>query len=409
MSIARVVASALAAFGAIRSSGAQQPATANDCNRPPSQPITFVDVPSNPFQALPSADGCWVFVSMPGGPARGQSKIGVLRRAAGSLRLERVIPIDGNPTGMVLTHDGRMLIVADGPRVAFIDIEKLTNTRGDAVLGYLDEPGRLGRIYANVTRDDKTLFVADENAQTISVIDLAKIRGSHFHASSIIGKVPTGTLPIALTFSPDEKLLYTTSQSAPKALNWPLECKREGGAATDTTPVTPQGAILVVDVARAQSDPAHSVIGAVPAGCSAVRLVLSPSGDRAYVTARNSNALLAFDRAKLTSDPAHARIGSVTVGTAPVGIAVVDSGRKLVVTNSNRFAGSSNDRQTLTVVDAVRIGSGDGAILGSIPAGAFPREMRVTPDGATLIVTNFASSSIEMIDLTRLPLAPPKP
>jgi len=88
---------------------------------------------------------------------------------------------------------------------------------------------------------------------------------------------------------------------------------------------------------------------------------------------------------------------------------VVDSGRKVVVTNSNRFAGSSNDRQTLTVIDATKIGSDENAILGSIPAGAFPREMRVTFDGTTLIVTNFASSSIETIDLTRLPLTPPKP
>jgi YVTN family beta-propeller protein len=284
-------------------------------------------------------------------------------------------------------------------------------TRSDAVLGYLDEPapnGRLGRIYANVTHDDKTLFVADENAQTISVVDLEKIRSSHFHASSIVGKIPTGMLPIALAFSPDEKLLYTTSQWAPAPLNWPAECKREG-ATTDTTSVNPQGAILIVDVERARTDPAHSLIGAVPAGCSAVRLVLSPSGDRAYVTARNSNALLVFDTSKLRSDPGHARIASIPVGTAPVGIAVVDSGRKVIVTNSNRFAGSSNDHQTLTVVDATKVESGAGAIVGSLPAGAFPREMRVTSDGTTLIVTNFASNSVEIIDLARLPLSPSRP
>ena len=407
MTIARAVA--IATSIAIGSSAGQQPVTTTGCGGAPSEPVSFIDVPSNPFQALPSADGCWVFVSMPGGPARGSSKIGVLRRSGGILKLERVITIDGNPTGMILTHDGQLLIVADGPRIAFIDVDKLTKTSKDAVLGYLDEPGRLGRIYANVTRDDKTLFVADENAQTISVIDLAKLRASRFRASEIVGKIPTGTAPIALTFSPDEKTLYTTSQAAPKALNWAIQCKREGAAAADTTPVNPQGAILVIDVARAQTDPSHSVIGAVPAGCSPVRLVLSPSGDRVYVTARNSNALLVFDRAKLTSDPPHARIGSVTVGTAPVGVAVVDSGRKVVVTNSNRFAGSSNDRQTLTVIDATKIGSGENAILGSIPAGAFPREMRVTSDGMTLIVTNFASSSIETIDLTRLPLTPTKP
>jgi YVTN family beta-propeller protein len=346
---------------------------------------------------------------MPGGGVPGASKIGALRRSGGKLTLERVMPIDGNPTGMIVTNDGRTLIVADGPRVAFVDVEKLVKTRSNAVLGYLDEPGRLGRIYANVTRDDKTLFVADENARTISVIDLAKIRSSHFHASSIVGKIPTGGAPIALTFSPDETLLYTTSEVAPKSLSWPVECKREGAAANDTTPVNPQGAILIVDVARAQADPARSVVDAVPGGCSPVRLVLSPSGDRAYVTARNSNALLVFDTAKLRTDPTHARIASVTLGTAPVGVAVVDSGRRIIVTNSNRFGGSSNDRQTLTVVDAAKIGSNDNPILGWIPAGAFPREMRVTGDGTTLVVTNFASSSIEMIDLSRLSEALQKP
>jgi YVTN family beta-propeller protein len=402
------IAFVLAASSTARPAAAQQPA---GCNGPPTEPVTFVDVPGSPFQALPSADGCWIFVSMPGGPARGQAKIGVLRRAAGKVTVERTMPIQGNPTGMVLTHDGRTLIVADGPRLAFVDVDRLVKTRSDAVLGYLDEPapnGRLGRIYANVTHDDKTLFVADENAQTISVVDLEKIRSSHFHASSIVGKIPTGMLPIALAFSPDEKLLYTTSQWAPAPLNWPAECKREG-AATDTTSVNPQGAILIVDVERARTDPAHSLIGAVPAGCSAVRLALSPSGDRAYVTARNSNALLVFDTDKLRSDPGHARIASIPVGTAPVGIAVVDSGRKVIVTNSNRFAGSSNDHQTLTVVDATNVESGAGAIVGSLPAGAFPREMRVTSDGTTLIVTNFASNSVEIIDLARLPLSPSRP
>ena len=402
------IAFVLAASSTARPAAAQQPA---GCNGPPTEPVTFVDVPGSPFQALPSADGCWIFVSMPGGPARGQAKIGVLRRAAGKVTVERTMPIQGNPTGMVLTHDGRTLIVADGPRLAFVDVDKLVKTRRDAVLGYLDEPapnGRLGRIYANVTHDDKTLFVADENAQTISVVDLEKIRSSHFHASSIVGKIPTGMLPIALAFSPDEKLLYTTSQWAPAPLNWPAECKREG-ATTDTTSVNPQGAILIVDVERARTDPAHSLIGAVPAGCSAVRLVLSPSGDRAYVTARNSNALLVFDTSKLRSDPGHARIASIPVGTAPVGVAVVDSGRKVIVTNSNRFAGSSNDHQTLTVVDATKVESGAGAIVGSLPAGAFPREMRVTSDGTTLIVTNFASNSVEIVDLARLPLSPSRP
>jgi DNA-binding beta-propeller fold protein YncE len=76
----------------------------------------------------------------------------------------------------------------------------------------------------------------------------------------------------------------------------------------------------------------------------------------------------------------------------------------VIVTSSNRFAADSTDRQTLTVVDATQLSAGAKAILGSIPAGAFPREMRVTSDGRVLLVTNFGSRTVQMIDLARLPI-----
>jgi DNA-binding beta-propeller fold protein YncE len=318
--------------------------------------------------------------------------------------VERVIGLSGNPTGMQLTHDGRLLVVADGNRLAFVDASRATSGHGDAVLGYLDEPGNLGRIYVNVTADDKYAFVADERANTITIVDLAAAQLNRFHASAIVGKIPTGPLPISVVFSPDGKLLYITSEIAPASLGWKSECPREGAAANDASPVNPQGAILVVDVERALKDPARSVIAAVGAGCSSVRLVLSPppAADRAYVSARNSNALLVFDRAKLLGDPGHSLIATVPVGTAPVGVAVVDSGRAIVVTNSNRFGGSgAADKPSLSVIDASKVGDGAGAVIGSIPSGNFPREMRVTADGKTLVLTNFASHSVELIDLAR--------
>jgi hypothetical protein len=50
---------------------------------------------------------------------------------------------------MTLTHDDKTLIVAANRRVIFIDGPKLIAGRADAVLGYLDEPGVMGRVYAN--------------------------------------------------------------------------------------------------------------------------------------------------------------------------------------------------------------------------------------------------------------------
>ena len=122
------------------------------------------------------------------------------------------------------------------------------------------------------------------------------------------------------------------------------------------------------------------------------------------MTARNSNELLVFDTAKLLADPAHARIATVPVGTAPVGVALFEGGAKMIVANSNRFFGGPLNQQQLSVIDAAKTSAGARAVLGTIPAGSFPRELRVTDDGRTLLVTNFNSDTLELVDLDRLPL-----
>jgi DNA-binding beta-propeller fold protein YncE len=313
----------------------------------------------------------------------------------------RVVAFEGSPTGMVLTHDRKTLIVADGDRVQFLDPERLIAGQNGALLGSMSDSSAQGRINVNVTDDDRYLFVSEERSAAISVIDLVRARASGFSPVSTIGQVPVGGAPIALVFSADRKLLYTTSQSAPASTGWPNTCRPEASGAT--APVNhPFGAVIVVDVARAVSDPAHAVVATVPSGCNPVRLVLSPTGERAYVSARGDDALLVFDTKMFTSDAAHALVAKVPVGTAPVGIGVIEDGRRVVVTNSNRFAGSASDHQDLTVIDAQQVASGAKAVLGSIPAGGFPREIRTTADGRTLLLTNFTSRTLEVVDLNRL-------
>ena len=75
------------------------------------------------------------------------------------------------------------------------------------------------------------------------------------------------------------------------------------------------------------------------------------------------------------------------------------------MTNSNRFA-NSNATQSLTIIDAQKITSGEAAVLGTVTAGVFPRELRVTEDQRTLLLTNFGSKNLALIDIVRLPLEP---
>lgn len=384
----------------------QPPAPSGSCNQAASEAVAFVTLPGRPFSAIPTADGCWIFVTLSnpaGGPPPG---VAVLSRRDGVISVLRVIPTERGVTGAVLTHDGQVLIAAHGERVAFFDVAAMTAGSEGAVLGYLQEPaapsGAVGAVYVNVTSDDRFLFVSDEAALRVTVVNLEKARRSGFQPDAIVGTIPTGRLPIALTFSPGEKFLYTTSESAAPEWNWPADCKREGANAAPAA-VQPQGAIVVVDVERAKTDPPQAVVSKAPAGCSAVRLAISPKGETAYVTARNSDSLLAFDTAKLIQDPLHAQIAKVPVGVAPVGVTVVDGGKKVLTANSNRFAASPSGKSTLTVINAAKITSGKDAILGTVVAGAFPREMKVTADGKTLLVTNFASQSLQIVDVARLP------
>src|SRR5262245_9048342 len=120
-------------------SGAALAQSRPSCSDQPGQSITIVDVPGNPFQALPTSDGCWVFVSLPSTTLAFPSGVGLMKRFGGRLTLERVVPVPGNATGMTLTHDDKMLIVAAGRRVAFVDAHAFIAGRRNPVLGYLDE------------------------------------------------------------------------------------------------------------------------------------------------------------------------------------------------------------------------------------------------------------------------------
>jgi DNA-binding beta-propeller fold protein YncE len=402
-----------------------------NCNRAASEPLTYVTLPGRPFSAVPTGDGCWIFVSLTPTGAGAQGEIALLHRSGGMVSLVRVIPIRSHPAGMVLTHDGQLLIAADDDGVVILDVGLIISGRERAVLGYfgysinpvpvtaetrrfvasqmgLEQASKLrsaGSIYVNVTADDRFVFVSDEWVQTITVINLEKARHSNFAPDSVVGRIPVGVAPIALTFSSDEHYLYTTSEAAPQSFGWPAECKPEGqDPSAKAQPDNPPGAILVVDVATAKSKPQRAVVAKVPTGCTPVRLAASRTGDKVYVTARNSDALLAFETRRLISDPAHAQIGTVPVGIAPVGIAVVDRGNKIIVTNSNRFSGSTNNNETLTVIEAAKIASGAAAVVGTIPANGFPRELMLTADKQSLLVTNYSSQTLEVVDLTRQPL-----
>jgi len=379
-----------------------------DCNAAAREPLTYINLPGDPFQAISTPDGCWLFASLVKGSSNpSEAGIAVLRRSDGIISLKRTLTAKEllakrAVLGMVLTHDGKLLIATTDTGIAFLNVDALISGNGSALLGEFSDGPNAASIYVNVTADDHFAFVSDESQNTITVIDLGKAKSNGYSISSIVGKIPTAIAPIALTFSPDGGLLYSTSEIAIDGWGWPNTCPLEEPQPSKPDLRQPEGAILVIDVAKAETNPESSVVAKVPAGCVPVRLVLSPDGERAYVSLRDENALAVFDAGKLVSDPAHARIARVPVGTAPVGVAVVNSGKLILVTNSNRFAGGVSDHQSVNIVADQLTATPDQAVVGQIPAGAFPRELHLTQDGQTLLLTNFNSGTLELVDLTRL-------
>ena len=350
-----------------------------DCNQPASDAVTHVALTGHPFSAIPTADGCTIFVSL---TAAKDSHVVVLKRSNGVVTQLRDIPAEGQLTGMALSPDGRILAAANGGGATLFDAAKLVAGADKPALGYLNDRPGAGSIYTAFTPDQYLLFVSDERAQALTVYDFAGILAGR--GVKPVGEIRTGDAPVGLAFSPDGKRLYSTSEVASPSGG----CSENGGRSHG------EGVLMVIDVARAATDPSGAVQSRISVGCSPVRVALSPDGGTVYVSARGENALRVFDAAKLLDDRDHTLIAKIAVGILPVG--VVAAKDRLFITNSNRFGGGAN--QSVSVLNARDL----SAAQASIPAGGFPRELKLTADGNTLLVTNFASGTLELVDLARL-------
>jgi len=368
--------------------GAQTPGA--ECRVPPQVPVSFVEVPGRPFGAVPTPDGCWLLVSFSGATSSPANGVAVLRWAQGALTRSKLVPLGPSPTGMAMTHDGKVLAVATGSGVTLLDVGRVLDGSSDPFVGFVSLGGTAGVIYVAVTEDDTLLFTANEGAASVTVVDLPMARSGL--PGAVIGTIPVGGFPVGLVISPDQRWLYSTSQYADDSWGWPLVCPYAG-----QPDQRPEGAVVIIDVERARTDPAGAAMQAVPARCTPVRGAVDPGGRTLWVTARGSNQALAFDTVTLFENPATALLGPVPVGPAPVGIAVFGDGRRVVVADSNRF--DPNPQGTLTVIDATRPTAGGGAVIATLQAGAFPREVAVSPDGRTLFVTNYFSGQVEVVDL----------
>lgn len=355
----------------------------------------MVTVPGRPFGVAATPDGRWVFVALFGG-------VGVMRTGGGlAPGLVRTIPVAGMAVGLTITRDGRYLLAADSSGAVVISVARAERGIAGAVLGTLSAPVTspvdTSAIEAAVSADGRFAFVTLEYADRAVVFDLGKALSSGFGAADYVGSVPLGQAAVGMAVSPDGRWLYATSEVGSAASpQRPASAVLPGSRSAE-----PPGTLSVIDLRRAETDPAGSVVAKVDAGCEPVRVITSGDGTEVWVTARASDDLLCFSAARLVSDPAHALVAIVRVREAPVGLAAVRGGSLIVVADSNRFsaAGAHADLDVVGVAAAL---AGHPAVVGHVPAGMFPREMAVLPDG-TLLVSNYGSSQLEAVNVASIP------
>jgi len=229
------------------------------------------------------------------------------------------------------------------------------------------------------------------------VFNLGAALSRGFGAADYVGSIPLEFAPVGITVSPGGRWLYATSEVASRAAT---PGKPVAGPGTPGGPLS-GGTLTVIDLRRAETDPARSVVATVDAGCQPVRVVTAADGTQVWVTARASDDVLCFAAARLVSDPSRALVAVVRVGEAPVGLAAIDGGSLVVVADSNRFgaAGATSDLDVVNVAAAL---TGRPAVAGHVRAGLFPRDMTLAP-GGTLLVSNFDSGQVEAVDVATIP------
>lgn len=360
-------------------------------------------LPGSPFAVTPTLDGRYVFASL-SGSADG---IAIIRQHRDSASLVRVLPTGGGAWGLTVSRDGRYLLdtvqpdsaSGSGPQgVQIIDIRKAIAGDPDAILGTVPTGAGSGPIEVAFSNDGRYVFATNEDNETTSVINFRKALATGGAASSLVGNIPVEQLPVGIAFSPDGRLAYISNEEAnPTDPGYdPNACNIPTGVGTGTTP-GPLGTLTVVDLHKAETDPANSVLASVYAGCSPVRVVLSSDGRVAWVTARADDNVLAFSTRRLLADPTNALISTTPVGVAPVGIQLFDHQRLIAVADSNRF--TTGQAGSVSILDYRKALDGDGAAatVGEFESGQFPRQWGLSNNDRFLYLTEFSSNILGVL------------
>jgi DNA-binding beta-propeller fold protein YncE len=299
--------------------------------------------------------------------------------------------------GLAISRDKRILYLSSGPGAIVIDVEKAIAGGAGSIVDYLNGTVGTSSIETTLSLHSEYAFVSQEYGSTATGLNgaIEVFRMHHTRNGSVsniyVGYIELDLSVVGTALSPDGKRLYATSENVLDSIS-----------STGTYNVSATGTLSVLDVEILKTNPSEALLASVDAGCGPVRVAVSHDGKLVWVTARESNMLLAFNAAKLETNSSDALVASVQVGTSPVGVVLVNGGQHIITADSNRFR-YKNTTTGLTVVNVEAALKGEQGFP-RIPTGLFPREFALSPDGKTLLVSDYASGMVQAVNVSQLTL-----
>jgi len=287
------------------------------------------------------------------------------------------ISVGKRPRGLALSHDGKRLYVALSglpkcpPPMTDADCAKLprdVEADGVAVIdtATLAPAGKLRGVSdperVDLSRDDRTLFVSEEDAARLAALDLRN--------GSVRARTPVGREPEGVRVSADGRWVLVTSEEENTLLI--IDAHTHALQATARVGQRPRDVVVAPDnrTAYVSGEADGSVYRvALPSGAPAMPLLQLHSGarpmgvaldaasGRLYVTTGRGGTVAVISIAD------QHLIGEVAAGARPWGVALTGHGTRLLTANGPGGDLAVIDTRTLAVLGRVPTGHGSWGVV----------------------------------------------
>jgi serine/threonine-protein kinase len=290
----------------------------------PPRVVATIPVAGGPYTAAVSPDGRYVVAT-----GASSNLVAIIDTSTNTvIRTMSNVP---EPAGVVVANNGWAYFLQGNVG----DLAMLAVPSGEIIHDTL-HTGK-GATNLVITPDGRRLYVANTDAQTVSVVDARSMT-----LTATIASIPK---PNGIAISPDGRRVYVTNSEA------------------DT--------VTVIDTAT------NTVIGTVAVGFWPDEIAAAPDGQHVYVTNAGANSVSVLSTRDNT---VVATIGNII---APGGIAVSPDSRTVYVTGSDR---------TVSVID-----TGRNVVTTTMVVGKTPAWVAFSPNGRHAYVPNTNDGTVSVI------------